>query len=119
MAGRDYPFVRAWGVVMGSGSAYIERQVEKARRDKAPPDAIYERTERGEKLGWATYRQVTSPDTRVQMDRILKIQFGIEQQEPDPRCMLESKLRAVAVLERQLAEAQAQVAVWRAKVVLR
>lgn len=40
----EYPFVRGWGVMMGSYPYYITAQVEQAKTDKAPQTAIYKRS---------------------------------------------------------------------------
>ena len=37
----DYFWIRQWGHYMGSSPDAIEREVEKARRDRAPHNAIY------------------------------------------------------------------------------
>jgi hypothetical protein len=62
----DYPCIRAWGQQMGSMSYYIDAQIEKARKDKAPEDAIYQRHEGSQPVPgvWARLSEVTSPETQ-------------------------------------------------------
>jgi hypothetical protein len=68
----DYPYIKAWGWMMGSNDSYIRDQVEKARRMKAPADAIYLRSHpltpddpkrHGESTEWATFASITHPLT--------------------------------------------------------
>ena len=56
----DYLYIRAWGKMLGSFTSYIEREVEKARKDHAPQTAIYQRQDGS----WATFGSVSSGDTR-------------------------------------------------------
>ena len=56
---QDYPFIRAWGKMMGSFDYYIQEQVGMARHDRAPETAIFKRED-----GWATIDSVTDPHTR-------------------------------------------------------
>ena len=37
----DYPYIRAWYRISGSFPYYIEQQVELARKDNAPHDAVF------------------------------------------------------------------------------
>jgi hypothetical protein len=41
----DYKYIRAWGKMMGSFKYYVDDQVERAIRDKAPEDAVYQRSD--------------------------------------------------------------------------
>jgi hypothetical protein len=41
----QYPYVYAWGMAMGSYRYYIEGEIEKAIKEKAPKNAIYRRAE--------------------------------------------------------------------------
>lgn len=41
----DYPYIRAWGQLLGSGQYYIDQEVELARKEGAPADAIYHNRE--------------------------------------------------------------------------
>jgi hypothetical protein len=60
MTSNDYPFIRAWGRIMGSHRDYIDHQVELARQDQARPDAIYRRDDGT----WATTDEILRSDTR-------------------------------------------------------
>ena len=63
----DYKHLRAWCNMIGSFPYYTERQVDQARRDKAPADAVYT-----DATGqWIVYSEVTDPSTRATMDRKL------------------------------------------------
>lgn len=56
---KDYPYIRAWGEMMGSFRPYILGEVDKARRTGAPHTAIYERDGT-----WHTIEGVTNGETR-------------------------------------------------------
>lgn len=56
----DYHWIREWGKLLGSHDEYIDRQVEKARRDNAPENAIYKSNDGR----WVTTDDVTSGETR-------------------------------------------------------
>jgi hypothetical protein len=74
----DYPYIRAWGHMLGSRQDYIEREVQKAREANAPEDAIYASVAPGGVAkGWARYSEVTSKSTRHTMERILAEQYGV------------------------------------------
>ena len=57
----DYPYIRAWGRMLHSFEYYITQQVEEARRDRAPQDAIYRNHDTG---SWVTFAAVTNEGTR-------------------------------------------------------
>lgn len=59
VAQADYPYIRAWGRMMGSSHYYIQQEVEKARQMQAPQDAIYERDG-----VWAVVDDIRSDETR-------------------------------------------------------
>jgi hypothetical protein len=54
----QYPYIRAWGAMMGSSAAYIEREVFVARESDAPATAIFQRFEGTAPSGWATFEDV-------------------------------------------------------------
>ena len=56
----DYKYIRAWGHMMGSKDYYIQDQIEQARKDKAPQDAIY-----WDGLRWHVLADVMRQDTRM------------------------------------------------------
>jgi hypothetical protein len=39
--GLPYPNIRTWGHLMGSRPYYVADQIERARSDRAPQDAVY------------------------------------------------------------------------------
>ena len=61
MTSNDYPYIRAWGRMLGSDSYYIDRQVAQARTDGAPPNAVY-RNANGQ---WQTTDDVVLADSRI------------------------------------------------------
>lgn len=38
---KNYPFIRAWGKIMGSFDYYIDDQIEEAVEDKCPQNVVY------------------------------------------------------------------------------
>lgn len=56
----DYPYIRAWGVMLGSSRDYIDTQVAQARADGVPANAIHKNTDGY----WSSTDDITSPDTR-------------------------------------------------------
>lgn len=56
----DYHWVREWGKLLDSNEAYIEAQVEKARKENAPENAVYKSNDGH----WVTTDDVTSGTTR-------------------------------------------------------
>jgi hypothetical protein len=83
----EYFWIRQWGDLMGSNRDDIERQIDKARRDKAPHNAIYygnespdERSMRGgnsdeqkrehDTTGrWQTTADITRVETRLVLEQ--------------------------------------------------
>ena len=61
MQTKDYPYLRAWCKMMGSYDYYLQAQLEKARKDKAPEDAIYYRNF-SQINGWVCFADVTNKD---------------------------------------------------------
>ncbi|EWM19623.1 hypothetical protein [Kutzneria sp. 744] len=59
----DYPYVRAWGDLMGSYSYFINDQVMRARADGAPANATHRRHDGT----WATTDDILRSDTRRQL----------------------------------------------------
>jgi hypothetical protein len=59
----DYPYIRVWGRLLGYPESRIRDQVELARRDGAPADAVH----RNEDGTWTTTGDVTAPHTRWQL----------------------------------------------------
>jgi hypothetical protein len=84
----DYFWIRQWGHHTGSDRDAIEREVERARREKAPPNAIYyqerfrdgdclpagvsEEQKRGQDIVgvWQTTAGITQPDTRLALEQL-------------------------------------------------
>ena len=56
----SYPYIRAWGQLMGSSETHTRAQITQARTENAPATAVY-RTIEGR---WATTGDITRPDTR-------------------------------------------------------
>lgn len=64
----DYKYIRAWGQMLGSFPSYIEGEVERAKRDRAPQTATYRRQDGS----WATFEQVVNKETRNTVATIVK-----------------------------------------------
>jgi hypothetical protein len=83
----DYFWIRQWGQHVGSDRDAIEREVERARRDRAPDNAIYyeeqlpdsrsapggsggeQKREHGMTGIWRTTSGITDTDTRLALER--------------------------------------------------
>lgn len=63
----DYPYIRAWGQLLGSYEYFIEAQIERAQEDNAPDDAVYVDQEGR----WHRFAHVTNEETRQQIDQLL------------------------------------------------
>jgi len=61
-----YPYIVAWGRMMGSNWSFTELTAERAARDDAPSNAIYHDGGR-----WVTFDEVTSDATRDAINRLL------------------------------------------------
>ncbi len=57
---KDYPYIRAWCERQGSYNYYITDEINRARQDNAPQDALYPIMNRqGERTGeWATFSKM-------------------------------------------------------------
>lgn len=66
-----YPYIEAWGSMMGSNRTYIWEQVQKARADHAPHDAIYWNIDQKK---WARFADVTRFDTRRVIESTVAVQ---------------------------------------------
>ena len=66
---QDYPYIRKWGKMVGSMKYYIDQEVERARQENAPQNAVYRGSEYSpeQKGRWITIDEVTNPDTFVKM----------------------------------------------------
>jgi len=69
-ADKQYEYIHAWGLYLLSNYNYIARQVEKARKDDAPCDAIYYSEMEG---NWATVRECVDPKTKTDLEGNAKI----------------------------------------------
>lgn len=66
LANSKYPYIRAWGQLMGSTQEYVNGQIEQAQKDGAPSDAIYKTLSK-----WSTFAEVTNIDTRHRIETLL------------------------------------------------
>ena len=90
MTTNDYPFVRAWGRLMGSHQYYIDDQVELARQEQAPANATHRRDDGT----WATTDEIVRAHTRQQL--------GLDPlplQAPEPATLLPQLRTAVLWIE--------------------
>lgn len=60
----DYPHLRAWDRMMGSHDYWKEAMLARARREKAPADAVYHTGGWATPGRWVTFGEVAAPDTR-------------------------------------------------------
>ena len=58
----DYPYIRAWYRISGSFPYYIEQQVELARKDNAPHDAVFRHLNQPV---WYTINQIGNKETKA------------------------------------------------------
>jgi hypothetical protein len=65
----DYIAIRRWGIMLGSMRYYIDDQVNQARKDKAPQDAIYKR----DNGTWARLRDIKDLDKRTDLRQFLDL----------------------------------------------
>ena len=64
---KDYPYIRAYGLLLGSFQSYIDSEVEKARRTNAPQTAVSQYQDGR----WATFEDITFSDTRERIASIV------------------------------------------------
>lgn len=58
---KSYKYIWAWGHMLGSFPAYVEREVEKARLANAPETAIYQKQDGT----WAIFEDIQSENTKA------------------------------------------------------
>lgn len=58
----DYPYIRAWYRISGSFPYYIEQQVELARQENAPHDAVFRHLNQPI---WYTVNQIGNKETKT------------------------------------------------------
>lgn len=63
-----YPYIEAWGKMLGSFSSYIDLQITLARKYKAPENAIYQETDGT----WSTVDDIQAGITRKTVEKICK-----------------------------------------------
>lgn len=70
----EYAHIKAWGRFMGSARWYVEEEVEAARAERAPADAIFRRSGPGgvNTKQWASYGGVTNQSTRRAIEAIFE-----------------------------------------------
>ena len=79
MPTNDYPYIRAWGEILGSSSDYIRQQTERARRDRAPYTATYYTTSTDNRTfdssapthHWQTFTDIANPHVREQVRQLV------------------------------------------------
>lgn len=69
---KEYPYIVAWGQMMGSYRYYVVNQVRQAKEDNAPPRAVYKNKDHAEsKTGWVTIDECCKP-TQYEIDAYIK-----------------------------------------------
>ena len=66
--GKPYHYIVAWGLLMMSLGYYVSAQVEKARREDAPDDAIYKAEKK-----WVCFSAVECDHTRNQVESYISV----------------------------------------------
>lgn len=87
--GSPYPYVQAWGKLLGHHTGYVEQQITRARQLELPPTVLYERHADGVgRTGvWATIDTIPDGDTRGQLHRWAEQYAGRALPVPSaPRC---------------------------------
>lgn len=65
---KNYPYIRAWGMMLGSIQSFIEYEVGKAERTNAPQTAIYQ-NQNGD---WVTFEEIQFADTRERIAALVE-----------------------------------------------
>ena len=68
ISGWEYPYVQAWGMMMGSKLQDIAAEAMKAKKERAPRDAVYKSA--GGDQQWRTVEDITSEDTKKRVRQI-------------------------------------------------
>lgn len=66
----DYLHLRAWCVLLGSKEYYLAAQLEQARADHAPDDAIYVDYSTHT---WRRFSEVTALGTKSRVEQIVEV----------------------------------------------
>lgn len=85
-ASTRYPYIRAWGHLMGSHDPEIDALVDRATASMAPPETIYRSRNTGD---WVTAGEVALPEMRQQLHRYAQQVAGPDLPAPEvcrPRC---------------------------------
>ncbi len=64
----NYPYIRAWGMMLGSFPSFIECEVEEAERTHAPQTAIYQ----DQDGNWMTFEDIQLSDTRKRIASLVE-----------------------------------------------
>lgn len=66
---KPYDYIRAWGQILGSYPYYVSGEIEKARKDNAPYDAVYNGHDA---IGsWHTFESIKSDQTKERVQRLV------------------------------------------------
>lgn len=80
---KDYPYIRAYGLLLGSFPSYIDSEVEKARRTNAPQTAVSQYQDGS----WATFEDITFSDTRKRIAALVaEMQEEHASETPPQKC---------------------------------
>ena len=80
---KDYPYIRAYGLLLGSFPSYIDSEVEKARRTNAPQTAVSQYQDGS----WATFEDITFSDTRKRIAALVaEMQEEQASETPPQKC---------------------------------
>lgn len=79
--GKKYPYIWAWGMIMGSFPYFMEGESDKAEAEKAPRTSIYRRTGFDPKTGgelkgvWVTKDEIKDPMLKGRVEKLAE-EFG-------------------------------------------
>ena len=68
---QDYLYLRAWDNMMGSNPSWCQLNLERARKEKAPHDAIF----KDSKGNWQTFKTIERPDTKILIEKFVEAQL--------------------------------------------
>lgn len=76
-----YPYIRAWGHMMGNHDPEIDHLVDNASQDMAPPETVYRSRNTGD---WVTAGEVAEPETRERLHHYAQQVVGRPLPPPQP-----------------------------------
>ena len=71
---QDYLYIKAWGILLRSYKYYIDEEVDRAKKDGAPENAIY-RAKEGDctRSNWITLDEIVDHSTKEAVKHIAEV----------------------------------------------